>query len=569
MNLTTKHFDGVYIEYDGTNAVLGFSTKPQEARARFLLSMKQNEGAFTLTEKPHFQTVGPMLDTSRGKVMTVEGVKRFLDKIQKLGLNMLMLYTEDLFEVEGYPQFGYQRGRYTLEELRELDRYAASLGIELIPCIQTFGHLEKYLRTPEGSRIKDNTTVLMAGEEETYAFIEAELKAIRSAFTTNRIHLGMDETYGMGLGNYLEKNGYRNPAELYREHLTRVLEISKKYFEKPMIWSDMLFHQNGKNYAEDYDPTQEFVDKTPAVDLVFWEYGKESYRFYKHAIDQHNRFKGDTVFGGSVWTWNGLTPNFDFTLKTTKPALEACIDGGVQTVIATMWVSGGAGADYDQAIAGLAAFSEYCYKGKACTDADIFAAAKHLTDVDERLARAISAVYLGKRSASAISNALLFGEPLMDFMMTDIDFNKAIPAYTEARRIINSYPDYQYREFYDLFYASAIGKATLYAKLYPAYRAGDRQVLAELTAQIPALLENYHRFYKLFKSLWYRDYKPQGIENYTLLFGGTMQRLEDARERLQGYLDGTLFTLEELEGERLAFTHKNWRTATSFAAYNN
>ncbi|MBQ7090766.1 MAG: beta-N-acetylhexosaminidase, partial [Clostridia bacterium] len=127
MNLTTKHFDGVYIEYDGTNAVLGFSTKPQEARARFLLSMKQNEGAFTLTEKPHFQTVGPMLDTSRGKVMTVEGVKRFLDKIQKLGLNMLMLYTEDLFEVEGYPQFGYQRGRYTLEELRELDRYAASL----------------------------------------------------------------------------------------------------------------------------------------------------------------------------------------------------------------------------------------------------------------------------------------------------------------------------------------------------------------------------------------------------------------------------------------------------------
>ncbi len=567
MNITTQYFNGVSIQYDGENAILGFATKPQEARARFLLSMKQSGGPFTLTEKPHFETIGPMLDTSRGKVMTVAGVKRFLDQIQRLGLNMLMLYTEDLFEIEGYPQFGYQRGRYSLDELRELDRYAADLGIELIPCIQTFGHLEKYLRTPEGGQIKDNTSVIMAGEAETYAFIEAELKAIRAAFTTDRIHLGMDETYGMGRGNYLEKNGYHDPAVIYREHLTRVLALSKKYFKKPMIWSDMLFHQNGKNYAEDYAPTQEFVDHTPEVDLVFWEYGKENYSYYKHAIDQHARFKGETAFGGGIWTWNGIVPNFDFTLKTTKPALEACIDGGVQTVIATMWVSGGAGADYDQALGGLTVFSEYCYKGKACTDADIFAAASHLADLDEPLSRAISAVYLGKRSASGISNALLFGDPLMDFIQTDIDFAKAAKVYTEAKQIINRYSDYKYQEFYDLFYTIAIGKATLYAELYPAYQSGDRKTLQTLADSIPAFLETYRRFYTLFKALWRQDYKPHGMENYTLLFGGAMQRLEDTYETLQSYLSGSLPTIEELEGKRLTYTHSNWRTATSYLAF--
>ena len=566
--ITTKPFNGVYVKYDGQDAILGFSTKPQEARARFLLDMKRGDGAFELTETPHFKTIGPMLDVSRGKVMTVEAVKRFMDQIQKLGLNMLMLYTEDLFELKEYPQFGYQRGRYSLDELRELDRYAVELGIELIPCIQTFGHLDKFLRTPEGRKLKDNTSVIMAGEEATYDFIEAELKAIRSAFTTDRIHLGMDETFGLGRGNYMDKHGYRDPEDIYQEHLARVLKISEKYFKNAMIWSDMIFHQNGKNYDMEHPLNQSIVDKTPNVDLVFWEYGKESYDYYKAIIDDHNRFKGNTAFGGGIWSWNGLIPNFDFTLKTTKPALEACIDGGVQTVIATMWVSGGAGADYDQALPGLAAFSEYCYKGKACTDADIFAAANHLAGLNEPLARAISAVYLGMRSASGISNALVYGEPLMDHLHSDIDFAQAAATYTEAKQTINRYPDYKHHDFYDLFYTIAIEKATLFSALYPAYRSGDRQKLQELTDRIPALLETYRRFYKAFKSLWRKDYKPYGIENYTLLFGGAMQRLEDVQETLQLYLNGQLPAIGELEEERIPFTHSNWRAAASFMACN-
>lgn len=30
-----------------------------------------------------------------------------------MGLNMLMLYTEDIFRLENYPCFGSMRGRYT------------------------------------------------------------------------------------------------------------------------------------------------------------------------------------------------------------------------------------------------------------------------------------------------------------------------------------------------------------------------------------------------------------------------------------------------------------------------
>ena len=46
-------------------------------------------------------------------------------------------YTEDTYEVEGQPYFGAYRGKYTKDEIKELDAYASMFGVELVPCIQT------------------------------------------------------------------------------------------------------------------------------------------------------------------------------------------------------------------------------------------------------------------------------------------------------------------------------------------------------------------------------------------------------------------------------------------------
>ena len=46
---------------------------------------------------------GVMLDMSRNGVMTVEKVKEYVDYLVKIGYNMLQLYTEETFEVEGEP----------------------------------------------------------------------------------------------------------------------------------------------------------------------------------------------------------------------------------------------------------------------------------------------------------------------------------------------------------------------------------------------------------------------------------------------------------------------------------
>ncbi len=82
-----------------------------------------------------------MFDMSRNAVMKPETLKKLVDYLSAFGYNMLQLYTEDTYEVDGEPYFGYLRGGYSKEELREIDAYCKEKGVELVPCIQTLTHL--------------------------------------------------------------------------------------------------------------------------------------------------------------------------------------------------------------------------------------------------------------------------------------------------------------------------------------------------------------------------------------------------------------------------------------------
>ena len=87
--------------------------------------------------------------------MTPEAMERMLCRMALMGYNEAYLYTEDTYELPGYPFFGYLRGRYTADDIRALDEKAALLGIELIPCIQTLGHLERFLHWESSAPLRD------------------------------------------------------------------------------------------------------------------------------------------------------------------------------------------------------------------------------------------------------------------------------------------------------------------------------------------------------------------------------------------------------------------------------
>lgn len=186
-----------------------------------------------------FDTFGVMIDMSRNAVMSVDGLKRYLPLLQKMGYNCVMLYTEDTYEVDGEPYFGYMRGRYTKAEMKEIDAFASSLGITVIPCIQTLAHLNAIFRW--GKFPRDCHDILMTDDERTYELIDHMFATLSECFASRKIHVGMDEAWLLGRGKHLDRFGLESANEIMKRHLGRVLEIAKKYDYEVMLWSDMYF----------------------------------------------------------------------------------------------------------------------------------------------------------------------------------------------------------------------------------------------------------------------------------------------------------------------------------------
>src|SRR5262249_33732980 len=148
---------------------------------------------------------------------------------------------------------------------------------EVVPCLQTLGHLGQVLQWPRFANLKENAEVICPGKEETYAFLKHVIESVAKVFRSRRIHLGMDEAFGLG-----EKSTPKSVSEIqvFLDHLQRMQEICRQYELKPMIWSDMLFclASHSSNLAAYYDssnnPALQFKDSAVFgnVDLVYWDY---------------------------------------------------------------------------------------------------------------------------------------------------------------------------------------------------------------------------------------------------------------------------------------------------------
>ena len=195
-------------------------------RALTIVRCHLDEDVFTYSEKLIFDMGCPMFDGSQASsLMNLETLKKMTVILASMGFNSMMLYMEDCYEIEGEPYFGNMRPRYKKAELKEIDRYAASFGIEVIPCIQTLAHMTEALKRKPYKILADRDSIMSPAEDATYALIEKLLITTKECFKSDRIHIGMDEAWGLGTGGYLKKMGYHHPTEIMAEHLKKVSEL--------------------------------------------------------------------------------------------------------------------------------------------------------------------------------------------------------------------------------------------------------------------------------------------------------------------------------------------------------
>ena len=216
------------------------------------------------------------------------------------------------------------------------------------------------MKWPGMDKIRDSADILQPEKEETYQFIEKLLSAVKESFSTNRVHLGMDEAVMLGLGNYLKENGYKKGSLIIREHCNRVVDICRKLELKPMIWSDMYITANSTGgYYDLPENTDCSKWEKPKKDLglVYWDYYHDDTRTYEKMLDIHAQLSDNVIFAGGSWIWNGISPNYSKTYACTKAALSTCKKYNIKEVLCTAWMDNGAETPMDALLPGLVLFA--------------------------------------------------------------------------------------------------------------------------------------------------------------------------------------------------------------------
>lgn len=510
-------------------------------------------------KKYNYETLGVMLDMSRNAVMSVEALKKYFGYLKKMGYNCVMLYTEDTYEVEGEPYLGYMRGRYSKEELIELDDYAANMGIELIPCIQTLAHLQGFVpwkRVPV-----DNEDALLVDDPRTYEFIENAIKACRECFRSNRIHIGMDEAWTLGRGKFMNLHGYEHPTSIIKRHLAKVCEIVRRYDYEPMMWSDMFFRSIDPNNAY-FQPRREMprevIDAVPEdIIPVYWDYYRESEEAYDGMLYNHEQLSSKTWFAGGAWTWRGFLPMNAFSIKAMRYAIDACRKHKVKNIFVTMWGDDGHECSRYAILPALHNIAQYL-KGN---------------DDEEKIRssfrRIFGAEYDAFMSLDKLNNIIKKAnknDAVPKLLLYNDYFNgvndiRLLPDQAEyISAVADEWHGYarRYRRWAYLFDSAAKLADVLALK----YDLGVRTRRAYLDGDIDALRElakkDYTKVYKLIESFalafekqWYIENKPTGFDVQDIRLGGLLRRTDSCRRRLLDYTSGKVHEIPELAFELL------------------
>jgi hexosaminidase len=487
-----------------------------------------------------------------------------------MGLNMMMLYCEDSYDVKEEPYFGYMRGRYSEEEMRECDRFADELGIEMIPCMQTLAHLIDVLKWERYSDMKDDDDTLLVGYEPIYEFIERMIHAASAPFKTKRIHIGMDEAWKLGQGSYLLQNGYRDKAEIMNEHLERVMGIVTKLGLEPMIWSDMYFRAaspTGDYYDLTSKVSKEAIENAPKnLQLVYWDYNHHEEGTYVEMIRRHKEFGSTPLFAGGIWGWNGYTVDYDKTFITTNAALQACKAEGVQEVFATIWGDGGCESNIYAHLLGLQLFAEHGYarqldedklksRFQFCVKANVddFFEMTYLDKLPGMEAK------VGYRFTNP-SKYLMWQDPLAGLFDKNIEGLGMSEHYSGLAKSMQekaeTNPDWRFLFEFLAKTASVLAlKAELGIQIYQAYQEGDKSKLTSINdTVIPALVEQVRELRRTHRHLWMEINKPLGWEVLDIRYGGLLARLDTTSQRIADFLHGNVENIDELEQERLYFS---------------
>ncbi|XP_029933415.1 hexosaminidase D [Myripristis murdjan] len=278
-----------------------------------------------------------------------EYLHKLIELFSGLGADGLLVEYEDMFPYEGELKVlqATAHPAYSREEVLSIQDVAKSRGLEVIPLVQTFGHMEFVLKHRALWGLREVAhclgTLNPHKEEGVKLVIEMLRQVVELHPDLHTLHIGADEVYLLGEGEesklWLASPG-RTVEQLFLSHVAKVAKAVKEAWPhlNVIMWDDMLrgmSHDTLKasGLAElvqpmlwDYSPALD-VDKT--VSLL----GK----YHRAGLSElwaASSFKGSTCVHSSVTSTHRHVENH---LQWLKVAASAPAGVKLQGIALTGW----------------------------------------------------------------------------------------------------------------------------------------------------------------------------------------------------------------------------------------
>lgn len=168
---------------------------------------------------------------------------RFVERLKKWGYNTLVLEMEDKFRFSGHPAINHAEA-WTHMEAAAFTAKCRKMGMQVIPLMQTLGHLEFIVGEKEYAHLREapelTTHIDVTNPDSIPFLIKLFDEIIDVTKPSQYFHMGGDETWQLGNSKRCEplmrKHGR---GGLYLKHMLPLWEHIRNRDLTPIIWADM------------------------------------------------------------------------------------------------------------------------------------------------------------------------------------------------------------------------------------------------------------------------------------------------------------------------------------------
>ena len=289
-----------------------------------------------IRDRPDFPHRGFYHDVTRGKIPTVETIKKLIDDMAYYKLNSLQLYVEHVFEFEETKELWSSFGYLTKAEIREIDDYCKENFIDFIPSLSTFGHLYDLLEQPKYKHLqvlKDYETIpnfwharmrhhtIDPLKSESFEVVKSLIDQYAPHFTGDYFNICCDETFD--LKRYAEAG--LDEGRIYVDFVKKIIDHVQGKNKKVMMWADILLEH------------PETIAELPE-DILFlnWYYNANPEKI-EHKISTFAQSGRKQIVCPGTSSWYRLCENAEVAEVNITKMIEAGHKYGAVGVLNTNW----------------------------------------------------------------------------------------------------------------------------------------------------------------------------------------------------------------------------------------